>query len=239
MEKFIEKFNIFDIFTMLGPGLIISCLYGVSLSFQYYDIWKNYGNEKYVIFFVFSYFLGIIFQEIGTVLDKKCIWKCLYGGEPRQIFLSENLSENIFANQLECKNALRVKKYIKEYIDPELYRNASQKERNSIIFEYCLNICELNGLTFKADKMLVISEMSRSIFWGCLSTIMINLYLISIGSYGSSFLYYEILLLLFVAAVFLWRKKRYEQYRIRILIRVFLIYMEQQRGEEINTVGQN
>ena len=24
MEKFIEKFNIFDIFTMLGPGLIIS-----------------------------------------------------------------------------------------------------------------------------------------------------------------------------------------------------------------------
>ena len=145
MEKFIEKFNIFDIFTMLGPGLIISCLYGVSLSFQYYDIWKNYGNGKYVLFFVFSYFLGIIFQEIGTVLDKKCIWKCLYGGEPRQIFLSENLSENIFANQLECKNALRVKKYLKEYIDPELYRNASKKERNSIIFEYCLNICELNG----------------------------------------------------------------------------------------------
>lgn len=48
-------------------------------------------------------------------------------GEPRQIFLSENLSENIFANQLECKNALRVKKYIKEYIDPELYRNASKR----------------------------------------------------------------------------------------------------------------
>ena len=227
MEKFIEKFNIFDIFTMLVPGLIISCLYCVSLSFQYYDIWKNYGNGKYV-FFVFSYFLGLIFQEIGTVLDKKCIWKCLYGGEPRQIFLSENLAENIFSNPLECKNALRVKKYI----DPELYRNASEKEKNSIIFSYCLNICELKGLTFKADKMLVISEMSRSIFWGCVSTIMINLYLISIGSYGSSLLYYEILLLLFVAAVFLWRKKRYEQYRIRILVRVFLIYMEQQGGEK-------
>ena len=232
MEKFIEKFNIFDIFTMLIPGLITSCLYGVSLSFRYYHIWKGYGNGKYVLFFAFSYFLGVILQEIGTVLDKKYIWKALYGGEPRQIFLAENLAENIFSNQLECKNALRVEKYLKKYIDPELYRNANEKERNSMIFEYCLNICELRGLTFKADKMLVISEMSRSIFWGCVSTIMINLHLISTGSYGSSFLYYESLLLLFVAAIFWGRKKQYEKYRVRILIKVFLIYMEQQSGKK-------
>lgn len=101
-----------------------------------------------------------------------------------------------------------------------------------MIFEYCLNICELRGLTFKADKMLVISEMSRSIFWGCVSTIMINLHLISTGSYGSSFLYYESLLLLFVAAIFWGRKKQYEKYRVRILIKVFLIYMEQQSGKK-------
>lgn len=157
----------------------------------------------------------------------------IWGRTEADFFVREFVRRIFSPINLECKNALRVKKYIKEYIDPELYRNASKKERNSIIFKYCLNICELNGLTFKADKMLVISEMSRSIFWGCLSTIMINLYLISIGSYGSSFLYYEILLLLFVAAVFLWRKKRYEQYRIRILIRVFLIYMEQQDSERI------
>ena len=75
MEKFIEKFNIFDIFTMLGPGLIISCLYGVSLSFQYYDIWKNYGNGKYVLFFVFSYFLGIIVGYIVSLIIFQIIIK--------------------------------------------------------------------------------------------------------------------------------------------------------------------
>lgn len=96
MEKFIEKFNIFDIFTMLGPGLIISCLYGVSLSFQYYDIWKNYGNGKYVIFFVFSYFLGIIFQEIGTVLDKS-VYGSVYMGENRGRFFCQRICQRIFS----------------------------------------------------------------------------------------------------------------------------------------------
>lgn len=81
MEKFVEKFNVFDIFTILLPGVIISCLFSISLSFKYYDIWKNCGNEKYVLFFVFSYVLGVMFQEIGTILDKKYLGKYLYGGE--------------------------------------------------------------------------------------------------------------------------------------------------------------
>lgn len=29
MEKFLEKFNIFDLFTMLIPGLIIACIVSV------------------------------------------------------------------------------------------------------------------------------------------------------------------------------------------------------------------
>lgn len=87
MEKFLEKFNIFDIFTMLVPGIIISCLLGVSLSFEYYNSWEKWGNEKYFIFFVFSYICGILFQEIGTMLDKAFLDFILYGGNPREIYL--------------------------------------------------------------------------------------------------------------------------------------------------------
>ena len=50
MDSLIEKLNIFDLFTMLIPGIIISTLLSVSLSWKYYNIWINYGNEKYVIF---------------------------------------------------------------------------------------------------------------------------------------------------------------------------------------------
>ena len=228
MEKFVEKFNVFDIFTMLLPGIIISCLFSISLSFQYYDTWKNYGNEKYVLFFIFSYVLGVIFQEIGTILDKKYIWKYLYGGEPRYIFLSEDYYKNIFSTELAYKNALDIENYLKKYINPEIYESANEKDKNAFIFEYCLNICEMKGITYKADKMFVISEMSRSIFWGCISTIILNMYLIFVCSYCITFLYYEIPLLVISAIIFFYRKKRYEQYRIRILIRMFLIYVQQQ-----------
>lgn len=236
MEKFVEKFNVFDIFTMLLPGIIISCLFSISLSFKYYDTWKNYGNEKYVLFFIFSYVLGVIFQEIGTILDKKYIWKYLYGGEPRYIFLSEDYYENIFGTELAYKNALDTENYLKKYINSEIYENASEKEKNALIFEYCLNICEMKGITYKADKMFVISEMSRSIFWGCISTIILNMYLIFVCSYCATFLYYEIPLLVISAIIFFYRKKRYEQYRIRILIRMFLIYVQQQTSEKAKSV---
>ncbi len=232
MEKFVEKFNIFDIFTMLLPGIVISCLFSISLSFKYYDTWKNYGNEKYVLFFAFSYVLGVMFQEIGTILDEKYLWKHLCGGELRHIFLSEDCYKNIFDTELAYKNALDIKVYLKKYIDSEIYENASEKEKNALIFEYCLNICEMKGITYKADKMLIISEMSRSIFLGCIFTIVINMYLIFVCSYCSTFLYYEIPLLVISAIIFFYRKIRYEKYRIRILIRIFLIYVQQQTIEK-------
>ena len=133
MEKFVEKFNIFDIFTMLVPGIVISCLFSISLSFKYYDAWKNYGNEKYVLFFVFSYVLGVMFQEIGTILDEKYLWKHLCGGELRHIFLSEDCYKNIFDTELAYKNALDIKVYLKKYINSEIYENASEKEKNASI----------------------------------------------------------------------------------------------------------
>lgn len=34
MDGIIEKFNIFDLFTMLIPGVIISILFGISLSYD-------------------------------------------------------------------------------------------------------------------------------------------------------------------------------------------------------------
>lgn len=228
MEKFIEKFNIFDIFTMLLPGIAISCLYAISLSYKLYDIWKNCGGEKYLIFFIFAYIIGLILQEIGTILDQKFTWRYLYGGEPRQIFLSENYYKKIFDNELEYKNALKIKKYLKKYVNSDTFRNENEKAQNSLMFEYCLNICEMNGITFKADKMLIISEMSRSICWGCISTIILNLILILFFLPCPAFLYYEIPILMAVAIIFLIRKKRYEQYRFRIMIRLFLIYIEQQ-----------
>ena len=61
MEEFFEKFNIFDIFVTLLPGIVISSLVGISLSFEYYDMWENMGDEKYLLFFIISYIVGLFF----------------------------------------------------------------------------------------------------------------------------------------------------------------------------------
>ena len=228
MEKFLEKFNIFDIFTMLLPGIVISSLFGISLSFKYYEIWENWENEKYILFFIISYVCGLIFQEIGTVFDKIFMFKILYGGEPRKIFLLESRHTKIFDDELSYKNALRIKQYLNDYINIETSENVNEEKLNSLMFAYCLNICEMNGLASKADKMIVISEMSMSLFWGCIATIILNVIMIFAFSCHSLFLYGEIPFLIMIAIVFLSRKRRYEQYRIRILLRMFLIYTQSQ-----------
>ena len=119
MEKFLEKFNIFDIFTMLVPGIIISCLLGVSLSFEYYNSWEKWGNEKYFIFFVFSYICGILFQEIGTMLDKVFLDFILYGGNPREIYLENNIKNRfhkVFDNEIVYNDAVKIIEQLKAHI---------------------------------------------------------------------------------------------------------------------------
>lgn len=141
--------------------------------------------------------------------------------------MQESRYKEVFSNEIEYKNALKIKDYLKLYLDYEEEETA--EDVNSIIFSYVLNICELKGLTYKSDKMLVISEMSRSLFWGCISAILLNVFIIKYFSCPAQFLSIEIIVLFFMAAIFGVRKQRYEKYRLRILIRTFLIYMREEQ----------
>ena len=229
MENLLEKFNIFDLFTMLIPGVIISTLLCISLSFKFYSQWINGGNEKYIVFFVISYLLGIVFQQIGNILDKKHLYKYMYGGSPREIFLLKDKYMKILDNELAYKDAKKKKKYLIDYfdIDTQNIRNIEQqKQLNARIFSYCLNIVEINGLSFKADKMLVVSEMSRSLSLGCISIISINLLMVLYFHFHYIFYFIESIILLFLSGIFLYRKIQYEKYRYRIILRMFLIYIK-------------
>lgn len=130
MEEFFEKFNIFDIFVTLLPGIVISSLVGISLSFEYYDMWENMGDEKYLLFFIISYIVGLFFQEMGTIFDNAFLFKILYGGEPRKIFLSDYKYNKIFNSEISYKNALKVKHYINDYIDIE--KDEKKMKKNCI-----------------------------------------------------------------------------------------------------------
>lgn len=229
MDSFVEKFNIFDLFTMLIPGIIISTLFSISLSFRYKDLWENAGNEKYVLFFVFSYLCGVVFQELGTIADKKFLNNILYGGNPREIYLLKNGHERILNEEAFYNNVLLIRDFFAKKFDIkdiETINIKDEKELNSLVFGYCLNLLESKKLTGKADKMIVISEMSRSLFWGCIATIILNLYMIFKYSYLYHFYYLEMLFLIILSFIFISRKVRYEKYRIRILLRTVLLFLK-------------
>lgn len=229
MDSFVEKFNIFDLFTMLIPGIIISTLLGVSLSFKYHELWNSWGNEKYVIFFILSYLCGVIYQEIGSIVDSIFLSKILYGGKPKEIFLLKDKYEKILKNEILYNDAIQVKNYFLNILDMNNRRNMNiyqKRQLNSEIFSHCLSMSEKNNLTYKADKMLVISEMSRSLFWGCVTTIFLNIHLIFKYSFFYKFYYIEIVFLIILGLIFLHRKVRYEKYRFHILIRAFLLHIK-------------
>ncbi len=229
MENLFEKFNIFDIFTMLIPGVIISTLSCISLSFEFYNQWVDWENEKYIVFFVISYLLGIIFQQMGNIIDEKFLYKIIYGGKPREIFLLKDKYTKILNNGWAYNDALNIKKILIDYFDintKNIRTIEQQKQLNTIIFSYCLNIVEINGLSFKADKMLVISEMSRSLSLGFISIILLNLFMTLCFHFHYVFYFFESIILLFLSAIFLYRKIQYEKYRYRIILRMFLIYIK-------------
>lgn len=253
MDKFIDKFNIFDLFSMLIPGIGITTLLGITLSFRYYELWEDYGTSKYVIFFIFSYFLGIVFHELGSMADK-ILFKTIYGGKPREIcfmdpkpkkqwqfyrvifFDDEDFFKNVkklydyiwnkYVNTSDNNGSKNVEKSCKiENEDKKYDRN--NKKLNSLVFGYCLNIAENKNIAGKYKNFNVISEMSRSLFCGSVVTIILNMIMFIVDPCNNVYYMINILILIVLGCIFIHRKARYERYQIRILLREVYLYLKE------------
>ena len=289
MEKLLERFNLFDVFTMLIPGVIITTLAWISLSEPMAYYFADVGNEKYLFFIVIGYFVGVIYQEIGTIMDRLFLSKCLYGGALREVFLDKEKNAGAkwkkFGNSaiLNEPGFFEEVKKLKEKLAKEFMfegesgteagaagaeagagsvagsgvseaganeagaseaganeAGASEAEKaraeansNSLFCGYCLDLCERHGIHAKSEKISIISEMSRSLFWGCATIVVLNVILILstiiTGFNGGLILFYvvESILLAVAGLVMLKRKARYEVYRLRIMLRAALIYVKE------------
>lgn len=223
----LKKFNIFDFFTMLVPGVIISILFCISLSYKYYETWNIFGSEKYTVFIIISYLCGVAMQQIGNILDEKVLYKYIYGGHPREIFLLKDEYNKVLNSELSYNEALKIREHIIDKYEINCKNIKNIKQLNVLVFSYCLILEEKNHLTYKSDKMLVISEMSRSLFLGCIFTLFLNFFMIY--KYKSYYKFYmiESILLLVLAFIFAYRKVQYEKYRYNSVLKTFLVYMNE------------
>lgn len=223
MDKIFDKFNMFDIFTTFIPGCIIVTLWCFILPNENMLMF----GMKYLSFVIASYFLGLVLQELGCIFDEKFLFKIFYGGNPRKIFLTKDLSKRLIRNPVnytyiesirdDVLKKTKMKKSVEKYTEEDV---------NSFVFSYCMNVLEIKGLNYKFDKMMILSELSRSIFWGCVGLSFWMLYEIHFVDANICYASEKMCMLIIICILFAEKKVRYERYRYTIMLRYYKIISE-------------
>ncbi len=218
INEVIGKFNIFDIFSMLIPGCVTTCLIYISLYPLKLDLFANIDADEYILAIVFSYVLGLILQEVGHILDSKLVCRFLYGGDIRSNYTLPNNKQLIFDESFSKSYFCAIKRYFIKNT------NLSCKQLNDrMIFQLCSNTLEMAGVKQVADKFIVLSEMSRALAISFLGIGIVDLFIIMF--YNELWKLYVTMacVCLFLSYIFIKRKKRYEVYRLKNILRTFYI----------------
>jgi hypothetical protein len=173
-----------------------------------------------------------VFQQLGYWLDKG-IHKLFYGGDLRDIFLSECARNKVFDNEISYS----IGQVVKNDIIEKLKNNDNLKNlkiwndknlTNHYIYDYLLDYLEDKGTTNKSDKMQVLTELARSLAVVSIIMFVISIVYFHICLYNrthigwSTACCYTFIILTFV---FICLKSRYERYRIKTMIGLYFINM--------------
>ena len=76
MSVILEKLGIYDLVAVLLTGINISIFTICVFKYIYkYPIFMNWQIKESLFFLVISYFVGIIFQELGSIILKKVFFR--------------------------------------------------------------------------------------------------------------------------------------------------------------------
>lgn len=153
MSNILDKFGIYDLVAVLLSGI---CILTISiLVLQFIDIIPAVMNLKVnetLLFFVLSYFTGLIFQEIGSLIQKISLNK-----NNRLLKASIKTSNNMHISLTDFE-----KNSIYSYVIEKLKLNPNE-DNDSVIYNYCKYYILNNSNTVQIDKDQSISSMGRSL----------------------------------------------------------------------------
>lgn len=226
MEKFLEKFGLYDVFSMLIPGIFFMSLSLYLFPFLMTGNIESYsGISKTFLFFVLSYFSGVVFHELWRIWNG-IIGKISKKKDIREKYAMEEAKK--VRNELDVQLAQSVKASVLQAA--KLDGKGTENSQNKFVFNYCMNVLEMEGMAGKEEKMQVISEMSASLF---LSSLFLEFaYIISLCMGKVTADIKNILILLICIVVFYVRKNRYARYRVDNLLRTYYILMKKKENEK-------
>lgn len=149
MSKILDKFGIYDLVAVLLSGINICIFSSLVLQLVYkISIDIELQVNKTLSFLVVSYFLGLIFQEFGSLVQKIIthnnilLKKALKVSDKSNTLLTETEKDGVYT-------------YVKSKFNVE---------NDNIVYNYCKFYIIENYDTTRIDKDQSLSAMSRSLF---------------------------------------------------------------------------
>lgn len=217
MDSVLDKVGLYDFLGVFLSGMLIIVI-SFYLDLTLINLVKNTDNETIntILFLLESYFLGLLFQEISSFLDKK-LFK--FREKARSNFLNDN--NKIIDNKLELeafKNLAHIILDIQD--DNHIY----SKSENEYVYYYCKTFLEIHEKSNKINRINSLYAMSRSLMVSL--SLLLFLYLKKIKPVTPLFnciFNLKTLSLIISILIFFKRTSRFSKYKVRVILRHYKI----------------
>lgn len=153
MSKILDKLGIYDIVAVLLAGINISTFSIIVMQLIYkIPIDVSLQVNETLLFFVLSYFLGLIFQEISSIIQKNITHK---NNHLLKAALKTSSNSHIYLTDTEKEGVL-------DYVIGKLQLDRNDDNYN-VVYNYCKFYILENCDTTRIDKDQSISSMGRSL----------------------------------------------------------------------------
>ena len=216
LNKVLDKLGIYDLTAVLLPG-IIAWSFTIIIFHHCFllDIRDSIVVNNAIFFLSISYFMGLVLQELGSVLLK-------YFDDQSGKLLSEAIrtdkQSHRYLREFEKKG---ISEFVQKHIGPSEYGDISLDQKPSECFEFCRNYLLVNSKFSGLDKDRSLAAFSRSlaVFCGSMS---VTVYFFSVINDSIRSLIASALVCLFI--VFVWRCYRLSvSWHINILKRFYYV----------------
>lgn len=181
----LDKLGIYDLIAVLLPGISILTFSVLVIQYVYKIEIKGLQINETLTFLVLSYFIGLIFQEIGSLLQNKLIFR---KDKLIRRVLSPSINSHFYLSETEKNGVYR-------YVAEKLNLNIDG-DIGIIVYNYCKFYVLGSRNTTRIDKDQSLSAMSRSL----------SLYFLMLCIIAVSSLFYQIsvskVLLSVISAIF-------------------------------------
>lgn len=209
MNKILDKLGIYDLVAVLLSGICIFTFTDLVLQMGYnISIDTILPEDTTLLFLVISYFLGLIFQETGSFVQKEVTHK---HNKILKRALNTSDDSHIYMTEIE-------KRGVEFYVIEKLKLNVNE-DNDNIIYNYCKFFFLENEDTSRIDRDQSLSAMSRSLsLFFMLIAVLVFFDTLFIAS---TIKYVLIFISVFLAVLFYRRWIRFAVLRYTNIIRTF------------------